>query len=199
MKKRILCITEGALVIALAYVIELFCVWLNGITGVSALLPFGGTITVSMLPIIYYSYRRGCAWGLGAGFVYSLLQMLPGFYIPPANTWWALVLCVVLDYLVAFTVVGTAGLFARPFGSYRLAGYCVGAVAVCLIRFVSSFFSGVILWGSYAPEGMNVWIYSLIYNTSYMLPNAILTGIFAVIVCVAIDPQTLRPMKKKTA
>ena len=143
-----------------------------------------------MLPIAYYSYRRGWAWGINVGFVYSLLQMFLGFYVPP-------VLCVLLDYVIAFSVVGLAGLIAKPFGKFRLAGYCVGAVAVCLIRFVSSFLSGVILWGSYAPEGMNVWLYSLIYNASYMIPNAILTGIFAVVVCAAIDPLTLRPMKKK--
>ncbi len=196
MKKRILCVTEGALVIALAYVLELLCVWLNTIMGIGALLPFGGTITVSMLPIAYYSYRRGAAWGLGAGFVYALIQMLLGFYIPPANTWWALAMCVLLDYMIAFLVVGLADIFAKPFGKHRLAGYCVGAVAVCLIRFVSSFLSGVILWGSYAPEGMNVWIYSLVYNASYMLPNALLTGVFAVIICAAMDPKTLKPMKK---
>ena len=197
MKQRILCIAEGAVIIALAYVVELLCVWLNAITGVSALLPFGGTITISMLPIAYYSYRRGWIWGIGVGLVYSLLQMLLGFYIPPANTWWAIVLCVLLDYVIAFSVVGIAGLIAKPFGKYRLSGYCVGAIAVCLIRFVSSFLSGVILWGSYAPEGMNVWLYSLVYNASYMIPNAILTGMFAVVVCAAIDPLTLRPMKKK--
>ena len=197
MKKRILCIAEGAVILALAFVLELLCVWLNAITGVGALLPFGGTITISMLPIIYYSYRRGALWGLGAGFVYSLLQMMTGFYIPPAKTLWALLLCVLLDYLVAFAVVGAAPVFAKPFSKRRLAGYCVGAVAVSLIRFVSSFFSGVILWGSYCPEGMSVWLYSLIYNASYMLPNAILTGIFAVVVCAAIDPTTLKPMKKK--
>ena len=197
MKQRILCIAEGAVIIALAYVVELLCVWLNAITGVSALLPFGGTITISMLPIAYYSYRRGWIWGIGVGLVYSLLQMLLGFYIPPANTWWAIVLCVLLDYVIAFSVVGIAGLIAKPFGKYRLSGYCVGAIAVCLIRFVSSFLSGVVLWGSYAPEGMNVWLYSLVYNASYMIPNAILTGIFAVVVCAAIDPLTLRPMKKK--
>ncbi|MBQ8409151.1 MAG: energy-coupled thiamine transporter ThiT [Clostridia bacterium] len=196
MKKRILCIAEGAVILALAYVLELLCVWLNAITGISTLLPFGGTITISMLPIIYYSYRRGALWGLGAGFVYSLLQMVLGFHIPPAGTWWALVLCILLDYLFAFTVVGAADLIAKPFGKHRLAGYCTGAVAVCLVRFAFSFLSGVILWGSYKPENMNVWIYSLIYNTSYMLPNAILTGIFAVVVCATIDPITLRPMKK---
>ena len=197
MKKRILCITEGAIILALAYVLELLCVWLNAIMGVGALLPFGGTITVSMLPIIYYSYRRGALWGLGAGLVYSLLQMMLGFYVPPAKTLVALLLCVLLDYLIAFTVVGAAPVFAKPFSKRRLAGYCVGAVAVSLIRFVSSFLSGVIFWGSYCPEGMNVWVYSLIYNASYMLPNAILTGVFAAVVCAAVDPVTLKPMKKR--
>ena len=198
-KKRILCVTEGALIIALSYVLELLCVWLNAIMGIGALLPFGGTITVSMLPIAYYSYRHGAAWGTGAGFVYSLLQMMLGFYIPPAKTWWALVLCVLLDYVIAFSIVGIADVFSKMLGKHRLAGYCVGAVAVCVIRFVSSFLSGVILWGEYAPEGMNVWVYSLIYNGSYMLPNTILTAMFAVIVCAALDPKTLRPMKKKQA
>ncbi len=196
MNKRILCVTEGALILALAYVTELLCVWLNAISGIGALLPYGGTITVSMLPIIYYSYRRGFSWGIGAGFVYSILQMLLGFYIPPAGTWWAVLLCVLLDYVIGFTVVGIADIFAKLCGQKRIFGYCVGAVAVCILRFFSSFLSGVILYGSYAPEGMSVWLYSLVYNASYMLPNAILTGILAVILCAAIDPKTLRPMKK---
>ena len=195
-KQRIICITEGALIIALAYVLELLCVWLNAISGISALLPFGGTITVSMLPIAYYSYRRGGLWGIGAGVVYAMLQMMLGFYIPPANKWWAVVICVILDYLLAFTVIGTAQLFAHPFKKNRLAGYCIGTVSVCLIRFASSFLSGVVLWGSYAPEGMNVWIYSLVYNGSYMLPTTVLSAALTVALCAAIDPKTLKPMKK---
>ena len=195
-KERLLSLCEGALVIASAYVLELLCVWLNTITGVGALLPFGGTITVSMLPIIYYSYRRGIAWGAGVGFVYSLLQMALGFYVPPANNFGALVLCILLDYVIAFTVVGVANVFAKPFGKRRVLGYTLGAVIVCLIRFVSSFLSGVILWGSYAPEGMNVWLYSLVYNSSYMIPNAILTGVLACILCAALNPKTLRPIKR---
>lgn len=195
-KERLLSLCEGALVIASAYVLELLCVWLNTITGVGALLPFGGTITVSMLPIIYYSYRRGIAWGAGVGFVYSLLQMALGFYVPPANNFGALVLCILLDYVIAFTVVGVANVFAKPFGKRRVLGYTLGAVIVCLIRFVSSFLSGVILWGSNAPEGMNVWLYSLIYNSSYMIPNAILTGVLACILCAALNPKTLKPTKK---
>ena len=196
MKKRLLCVTEGAIIIALAYVIELLCVWLNTVSGVGALLPFGGTITVSMLPIAYYSFRHGIGWGVGVGFVYSLLQMTLGFYVPPANKWWAVVLCVLLDYVIAFSVIGLSDLFAKMLGKRRLLGFGTGAVIVCLIRFACSFLSGVILWGSYAPENMNVWVYSLVYNASYMIPNAILTGILAVALCAALDPKTLRPIKK---
>ena len=196
-KTRILCVSEGAVIIALSYVLELLCAWLNAVSGIGALLPFGGTITVSMLPIIYYSYRRGIGWGIGVGIVYSILQMALGFYVPPAKTLLALGLCVLLDYLLAFSATGLAPLFSKLFGKHRLAGYCFGAVAVCLIRFVSSFFSGVILWSEYAPEGMNVWVYSLVYNASYMLPTTILTGVFAVVLCASLDPKTLRPMKKK--
>lgn len=195
-KERILSLTEGAICVALAFVLELLFVWLNAILGISALLPFGGTVTVSVLPIIYYSYRRGTAWGVFTGLIYASLQMALGFYVPPANTVWALILCVLLDYILAFTVMGCANVFAKPFAKKRLLGYSVGAVAVCLIRFASSFLSGVILWGSHAPEGMNVWVYSLIYNASYMIPNAILTGIAAFVICAAIDPRTLKRMNK---
>ena len=105
-------------------------------------------------------------------------------------------LCILLDYVIAFTIAGAADIFAKPFGKRRILGYTVGAVVISLIRLASSFLSGVILWGSYAPEGMNIWIYSLVYNSSYMIPNAILTGFLTMLVCLALDPKTLKPMKK---
>lgn len=196
-KKHLLALVEGAMMLALAWVIDYLCA-LAPYNGV--LFPAGGSITVGMLPIIYYSYRHGTAWGVGAGLVFSGLQMIMGWYTPPANTWWAVVLCILLDYVVAFAVIGAANLIARPFGesstARRLAGYGVGGVAVCVLRYVSSVLSGGILWGSYAPAGMNPWVYSLAYNAGYMLPNAVLTGILAVLLCKALDPKTLRPMKK---
>lgn len=195
-KERLLSLTEGALVIACAYVLELVCVWLNVLAGTAALFPFGGEICISIFPIVYYSYRRGAAWGIGVGFVYSFLQVALGLHVPPANNFGALVLCILLDYVIAFTIAGAADIFAKPFGKRRILGYTVGAVVISLIRLASSFLSGVILWGSYAPEGMNIWIYSLVYNSSYMIPNAILTGFLTMLVCLALDPKTLKPMKK---
>ena len=197
-KSPILATVEGAMMLALAWVIDYVC----ALAPYNAILfPAGGSITIGMLPLVYYAYRHGAARGVGAGLVFSGLQIIMGWYPPPANVWWAFVLCLLLDYVVAFAVIGLAPLFARPFGgkspASRLVGYGVGGVAVCLIRYLSSVLSGGLLWGSYAPVGVNPWIYSLVYNAGYMLPNAVLTGVFAVLLCKALDPLTLRPMKKE--
>ena len=188
-KTRLLAMVEGALMVARSVVLSLIPMpsW-----------PQGGSITVSMIPMVYYSYRRGAKWGLMAGMVHAAVQMLLGWYAPPAGTIGATVLCVLLDYVLAFALLGGADVIARLFGGRRLVGYGIGALCVTLIRFVCSFLSGVLLWDSYAPEGMNVWIYSLTYNGSYMIPNAILTTVLTVLLCLAVDPTTMRPMKRKT-
>ena len=147
-------------------------------------MPYGGSVTLlSMLPFILVSYRHGLAWGLLTGFANSLLQMLFGFYAPPAGTVTAFIGVVLLDYVLAFTVLGAACVFAKPFKN-RLVGIVVGVAAVCCLRFVCSWISGAWLWGSYQDSyewavGMNVWLYSFIYNGSYMLPEMVLTAIGA--------------------
>lgn len=143
-------------------------------------MPFGGSVTLcSLLPFIIISLRHGTNWGLLAGFVNALLQMLTDFHLPPSNTLLAVAGVVLLDYVLAFMLLGLAQLFAAPFQN-RIVGVAVGTAAACLIRFLCSFLSGALLWGSYQSSyewaaGLNVWTYSLIYNGSYMLPEAILT------------------------
>ncbi len=196
-KRYLLSLVEGAMMLALSWVIDYIC----ALAPYNAILfPSGGSITVGMIPLIYYAYRHGALWGLGAGFVFSGLQIVLGWYPPPAGTWWAFILCVLLDYVIAYTILGIAPLFSRLFGksspARRLVGYGAGAVIVCVLRYLSSVLSGGILWGSYAPAGLNPWIYSLVYNAGYMLPNAILTGILMVLLCKTLDPKSIRPMKR---
>ena len=164
-KTRIL--VECALMIALAVVLDILPLpkW-----------PNGGSVSVSMVPIVFLSYRHGTKWGLLTGFT----------------------LCILLDYVIAFTILGAADLFAKPF-SNRLAGYTVGALAVTFIRCVCSFLSGILIWDSYAPEGQPVWLYSLTYNGGYMIPNMILTAGIILVLCLAIDPKTLRRPQKVSA
>ncbi len=185
--ENIVSLVEGAVMVALAVVLDLIPLpsW-----------PQGGSITVAMVPIAFYSYRRGWKWGFLAGTVNAVIQIIMGWYAPPAGTFAAFVLCVLLDYLIAFACIGLADIFAKPFGKHRLLGYTLGAFIVSIIRFFSSFLSGCLIWDSYAPEGTPVWIYSLTYNGSYMIPNAILTALLIMLLCIAVDPKTLKPMRK---
>ena len=165
-RTNILALVETAMMVALAVGLELLCKFLPSPWA------YGGSISLSAIPILYLSYRRGWKWGLSAGFVYASVQMLLGLSLPPANTFWAV----------------------AP--SVRITGYVVGAVGASFLRFVCSFISGIILWDSYTPEGMSVWVYSLVYNGSYMLGNAAIAAVVLVLLCSAVDPKTLKPMKK---
>ena len=111
-------------------------------------LPNGGSITLfSMVPFILVSFRHGVKWGLFTGFVNSLLQMLLGFYAPPAPGLLPLVGMILLDYVLAFSFLGLACVFAKPFKN-KLVGVAVGSAAVCVLRFLCSFLSGVLIWGN---------------------------------------------------
>ncbi len=179
---------ECALMVALAVVLDLIPLpkW-----------PNGGSVSVAAVPIIFISYRHGLSWGLGSALVYSVVQMIMGFYPPPAGTVLGYVGVVLLDYVLAFTAFGLADLFAKPFRKQKLLGYGIGAVGVNLVRFVCSFLSGWIIWGDNAPEGQAPWLYSLLYNGGYMLPNAALCAVVTVLLCTFVSPKTLRPMKKR--
>ena len=143
-------------------------------------MPNGGSVTLlSMLPFVLVSFRHGVKWGLFTGFVNSLLQMLLGFYAPPAPGLLPLVGMILLDYVLAFTLLGLACVFAKPFKN-RLLGVAVGTAIVCLIRFLCSFLSGVLIWGN-LNEGLPEWVYSLTYNGSYMLPETILSVVAVVL------------------
>ena len=129
-------------------------------------------------------------------FAYSGLQLLTGWYAPPAGTLLSFILCILLDYVIAFTVLGLSGFFASFFKKNQLFGYGFGAFCVCMLRFVCSFLSGAILWGEYITWGFeNVWAYSFVYNISYMLPNAILTAVIIIALCKVFNPKTLKRSK----
>jgi thiamine transporter len=121
-------------------------------------LPQGGSVTAgSMVPILWLALRRGPKIGLFSATVYGLVQFavdIPYIAHP---------LQVVLDYPIAFGMLGLAGFFQnRPF-----LGVNLGIIG----RFLAHFISGFIFWAMYAPEGMNPVVYSALYNGSYMLPE----------------------------
>ena len=172
---RLHSLVEGAIMVALAAVLSYIRIFK---------LPWGGSITlVSMLPIMLYSIRHGIKKGLGAAFAFSLIQLFQG--ISDGLFAWGLtplmlVACIFIDYIFAFSVLGIAGLFSKN----GLAGYIGGTALAGLLRFLCHFLSGVIIWHSFGElwEGFsteNEWLYSLLYNGAYMLPEIIFTQIAA--------------------
>ena len=145
--------------------------------------PQGGTITLgSMVPIILACVIiKDMRWGLLTCFAYSLVQMLLGFSAPPAGTLLAFFAVVLLDYVVAFTALFIVNPISKLFKN-EIAGVVVGSVAAGLSRFICHFLSGILIWGVYAPEGVPVWMYSLMYNGGYMLPETIITAVVAAII-----------------
>ena len=176
-------------------------------------MPNGGSVTLlSMLPFVLVSFRHGVKWGLFTGFVNGCLQLIMGFYPPPASTVLYFAGEVLLDYLLAFTVLGFACLIAKPFRN-RTVGVGVSAFVVCLLRFLCSFLSGYIVWKDYdyafswmteigfpGISNMSVdglcWLYSAVYNATYMLPEAILTTVLVVIL-IRVAPQIFDPQNAR--
>jgi thiamine transporter len=126
-------------------------------------LPQGGSITAgSMVPIVWLGLRRGPKIGLFAGVVYGFIQfiVLP-FFINPLQ--------MLLDYPLAFGVLGVAGWSKKQ--------PVIGAAAGIIGRFILHFVAGVVYWAPlFAPE-LNPYVYSAIYNGSYLVPELIVSGI----------------------
>ena len=177
-KKTTLILVECALMIAMSVVLSMLKIFT---------LPQGGAVTLaSMAPLVLVSYRHGLKWGIGTAFTHSLVQMVLQFYAPPAGTLWAFAGTILFDYVLAFTVLGTASFFGKPFKN-RTVSIAVGASVVCFLRFLCSFASGILIWGSFAPQGTPVWIYSLTYNGSYMLPELVITAVVSVLLMQVLD------------
>ncbi len=150
-------------------------------------MPNGGSVTLlSMLPFVLVSFRHGVKWGLFTGFVNGCLQMIMGFYPPPASTVLYFAGEVLLDYVLAFMALGLAEFFARPFKN-RMVGVAVGTFVAGFLRFMCSFLSGVLVWGNLS-DGLPAWTYSLVYNASYMLPETLITVVGAVLL-IRVAPQ----------
>ena len=160
-------LVEGGIVIAIALILSFIKIFE---------LPFGGSISLEMLPLVLIGLRNGPKWGAISAFSFSILKLVLGFSnVLYCNTLIAQIGCVLLDYVLAFTALGLAGLFAAKLGKKNsFVGVILGSIIVGLLQFVCSFLSGWLLWGSYAWEGYSPVAYSFLYNGSYMLPNIIL-------------------------
>lgn len=164
--QRVQILLEVALFAVIALILDLFIPSIGPVK-----------IDVKMLPILIVALRRGLVPGVLSGLLWGLLQVLVGdAYILTITQF-------LLEYFVAFALIGFAGLFSKPLQNllhnepdalrkqftWASLGLLVGSGA----RYFIHFLAGYIFWGSYAPEGQGAFLYSFLINgTSFLTETA---------------------------
>ena len=196
--------------LALAMVLAMVCALIPFLN-----LPFGGGFTVaSMLPVVIISYMYGMKWGFFSAAIYSVIQVVMDLYLGKGSTLIALfmpnsedymgigaaIAILIIDYLVAYTLLGFGGAFRKM--KNKTLGLTLGVVLALSLRYLAHIVSGYIFYGAWAEwfftqdnfyaiggwildtfsgEGLAI-IYSIFYNGLYMIPEIIITAVAAVIV-----------------
>lgn len=154
---RLLALCEGAILIALAEILSFLPFYK---------FPWGGSIDLAMLPIIVLCVRWGFGPGMLAATAHAILQTL--FEGGIAIGWQS----IIGDFLVAYMVLGLAGLFRGKFVPATL--------VACGARFLVHYVVGATVWAEYMPETFfsmtmtTPWVYSALYNGAYMLPDTVM-------------------------
>ena len=170
--KKVLVMAECAVMVALAFVLSNVRLWK---------MHLGGSVTLcSMLPIMFIGVKHGPLTGLGCGALYSMTQLFQGIVEGDVSaqsmSFGVLVVCVLFDYIVPFTVLGLSGVFGKGGRLPILSGM---SLAVGM-RFVCHYLTGVTIWGQWTPDGWSSWIYSAAYNGGYLLPDLAICLVSAV-------------------
>jgi thiamine transporter len=189
-QSKTLFLVEIAIFAALAYLLDLFSGFLF-----SRIWPQGGSVSIAMVPVFLMAFRWGVKGGVLTGFLLGLMQFILGMsqIFHPIQG--------IIDYLIAFAVLGVAGIFATQIkegiqkGKRKnvIALIIVGSFIGSALRFFAHFVAGWIFFGSWAPAGQPAWLYSFLYNGTYMLPSMILS---AIIVFLVINAAPSRMIKK---
>jgi thiamine transporter len=168
-KNEIQRITLTSVFAAIAFVFGLLTKY---VPGLNLEMPQGGSVFgFPMIPIVMLGFILGWKYGILGGFIYGLTSVMldGGLY-----HWGSLF----FDYLIAFGVLGLTGLFKKDL--YHPVKFVLIILLVGFLRYVSHGLSGVILFGEFAPEGVNPWVYSFIYyNLPYMISSTFLTALIA--------------------
>ncbi len=154
-KKRLLMLVEIAMAVAIAMVLSQFRIYR---------MPQGGSVTLMAVPLLVIAFRWGGKAGFTAGLVLGIIRLFTDAYI----VHWVQF---ILDYPLAFAVLGSAGFLTRQ--------HHLGTVVGFALRFACHFTVGATFFASFAPEGTPVALYSAIYNGSYILPEMALALLIA--------------------
>ena len=202
-------LTTSAVMIALATILAMVCAVIPFLN-----LPFGGGFTIaSMLPIVIISYMYGMKWGFFCSAVYACIQIVMDLYLGKGSTimalflpnsdefmgYFAAVAILIIDYVIAYTLLGFGGIFRKKIKNKTLA-LALGAALALSLRYVAHIISGYIFYGAWAEWFFSqenfysiggwilnsfsgkalAWIYSIFYNGLYMIPEIIITVVAAI-------------------
>ncbi|MBQ7089011.1 MAG: energy-coupled thiamine transporter ThiT [Clostridia bacterium] len=188
-QKNLLRLVESGLMLAIATVLSMVKV-LD--------LPYGGSVTAfSALPILLVAYRHGVWQGLLTAFAHALIQLILGANtLSYATSASAAVAIVVLDYLLAFTVLGLGGIFRRRCDSQGVT-LVLGAVLTGALRYALHTIAGCTVWAGLSIPTEAALVYSLAYNATYMLPETLVTALGAWYLSKAVDLRETMPTRAK--
>ena len=152
-------LAEMGILVGAAVVIDL-------LAGLYSPFRYGGSISPAMLFIFVIAFRHGTKAGLLSGVAFGIISSLVGW--PLGITYVIHPVQYALDYLVAFGVLGLAGIFKN--GTRKALPMILGMTLGSILRYLAHGFSGIIFFASYAIElGHEVWLYSFVlYNLPYM-------------------------------
>lgn len=167
---------EIGVVVAMAWVLNWFKVFQ---------MPQGGSVSLEMVPLFWLALRWGAGPGILAGVVYGMIMLFTGAYVVHPIQF-------IIDYPLAFGLVGLAGLFSRWIKSSKnpIVSFVYLFLAMLLGgfgRFVAHVLSGVVYFAQYAPEGQPVLIYSAVYNITYILPEVIISAVIVFLLKKSLD------------
>jgi thiamine transporter len=197
---RILVLVEVALAVALAAVLNFLQIRL----------PFniaGGSVNLCMLPIAIVALRRGAVAGAVAGALFGCIDLIiEPFILVPLQV----ILDYPAPSLLFGLGVGLFSPLYRKAAERderRVTGgfiarstvlIVVAVVAGGILRYIPHVLSGVLFFAEYAADffvenpgflqpgpaaaGLNVWIYSSIYNALYIVPSVISALICALVI-----------------
>jgi len=173
-KDELIVITEGALIIAFALALS----FVPHTTGVSAI-----EFMYGLIPMSVYALRRGLRAGLMASFVWGMADLiLFGF----SKGGFLNLFQGILEYPIAFGVVGLIGLGSKPVK--EAIGRGKNAMGLILLyssigffaKYFFHFLAGGVYWGMYAPKTMNPWVYSLVINGGSFIANMIMMTVLVI-------------------
>ena len=170
-------ISMGAMCIAIAFVLS--CIRLFR-------MPQGGSITpAAMLPLILFMVACGPLKGFVVGCAYGLLQLITDPYvIHPIQ--------LLVDYPLAYgaMILGCLAMLVPVKKQWQLP---IAVLLAGIGRYIMAVLSGAIFFSEYAGE-QNAWVYSLVYNISYLGPDTLVCMLIA---CIPGMPRLVEMIRKK--